>query len=73
MILQSSSAALHPRTNDLGLTNAPGSDNGFEGMIGNSLVMREVYELTRRVAATNATVLLNGHRKGIGRPSPASP
>jgi DNA-binding NtrC family response regulator len=39
---------------------------GFEGMIGQSAAMREVYELTSRVAATNATVLLTGET-GTGK------
>jgi DNA-binding NtrC family response regulator len=66
MILQSSSVTLPPSTNEFGLINEPDSGNGFEGMIGNSLVMREVYELTRRVAPTNATVLLTGET-GTGK------
>ena len=39
---------------------------GFEGMIGSSAVMEEVYNLTRRVAATSATVLLTGET-GTGK------
>ena len=39
---------------------------GFEGMIGTSAVMEEVYELTRRVAKTSATVLLTGET-GTGK------
>jgi DNA-binding NtrC family response regulator len=39
---------------------------GFEGMIGTSAVMEEVYNLTRRVAATSATVLLTGET-GTGK------
>src|ERR1700690_945793 len=66
MILQSSSVTLPPSTNEFGLINEPDSGNGFEGMIGNSLVMREVYELTRRVAKTSATVLLTGET-GTGK------
>ena len=66
MILRSSSATLPPHANDLGLTNAPDSGNGFEGMIRTSSVMREVYGLIHRVAATNATVLLTGET-GTGK------
>ena len=39
---------------------------GFEGMIGSSTVMEEVYNLTRRVAGTTATVLLTGET-GTGK------
>ncbi len=39
---------------------------GFEGMIGASPVMEEVYNLTRRVASTSATVLLTGET-GTGK------
>jgi DNA-binding NtrC family response regulator len=66
MMLQSSSAPLLARTHDLGPASGPEDGNGFEGMIGDSAVMREVYELTRRVAATNATVLLTGET-GTGK------
>jgi DNA-binding NtrC family response regulator len=66
MMLQSSSAAFAPRTPDLDLATASEAAGGFEGMIGHSAVMREVYELTRRVAATNATVLLTGET-GTGK------
>jgi len=66
MMLQSSSAAFAPRTPNLDLTTASEAGSGFEGMIGHSAVMREVYELTRRVAATNATVLLTGET-GTGK------
>lgn len=38
----------------------------IEGMIGRSPVMREVYDLTRQVAATSATVLLTGET-GTGK------
>src|SRR5271163_1268169 len=41
-------------------------NQGFEGMIGRSAVMQEVYELTERVAATAATVLLTGET-GTGK------
>jgi hypothetical protein len=59
-MLQSSAAAPPSRGHDLGPANDTEGGPGFEGMIGHSAVMREVYELTRRVAATNATVLLTG-------------
>jgi DNA-binding NtrC family response regulator len=64
-MLQSSSAGFHMRS-DTTLTGPPEVPIGFEGMIGKSAVMREVYELTRRVAATNATVLLTGET-GTGK------
>lgn len=38
----------------------------LDGMIGNSSAMREVYRLTRRVAASSATVLLTGET-GTGK------
>lgn len=38
----------------------------LEGMIGNSAAMREVYQLTRQVAASSATVLLTGET-GTGK------
>ncbi len=41
-------------------------NSGFEGMIGDSAVMRDVYELTKRVAGTAATVLLTGET-GTGK------
>src|SRR5271163_4455743 len=41
-------------------------NQGFEGMIGRSAVMQEVYELTARVAATSVTVLLTGET-GTGK------
>src|ERR1700730_6448418 len=66
MMLQSSSAAYAPRTLDSNLPTHSVGASGFEGMIGHSAVMREVYELTRRVAATNATVLLTGET-GTGK------
>jgi transcriptional regulator with GAF, ATPase, and Fis domain len=66
MILQSPSVTLPLSADEFGPINEPDSGNGFEGMIGNSLVMREVYELTRRVAPTNATVLLTGET-GTGK------
>jgi DNA-binding NtrC family response regulator len=66
MMLQSSSAAYAPRTLDTNLATPSEGASGFEGMIGHSAVMREVYELTRRVAATNATVLLTGET-GTGK------
>jgi DNA-binding NtrC family response regulator len=65
-MLQSSSAVLPARNNDLGQSGGTEGGPGFEGMIGHSAVMREVYELTRRVAATNATVLLTGET-GTGK------
>jgi DNA-binding NtrC family response regulator len=65
-MLQSSSAVLPARSNDLNQTGGTEGGPGFEGMIGHSAVMREVYELTRRVAATNATVLLTGET-GTGK------
>ena len=65
-MLQSSSAVLPARSNDLVPTGGTEGGPGFEGMIGHSAVMREVYELTRRVAATNATVLLTGET-GTGK------
>jgi DNA-binding NtrC family response regulator len=65
-MLQSSSASGPNRTGDLTTTTGSGETQSFEGMIGNSAVMREVYELTRRVAATNATVLLTGET-GTGK------
>ena len=43
-----------------------GTEPLIEGMIGNSPVMREVYDLTRQVAATSATVLLTG-QTGTGK------
>ena len=39
---------------------------GFEGLIGASAVMKEVYNLTRRVAGSSATVLLSGET-GTGK------
>jgi DNA-binding NtrC family response regulator len=39
---------------------------GFEGMIGASQAMADVYDLTRRVAATSTTVLLTGET-GTGK------
>src|SRR3984885_15036517 len=39
---------------------------GFEGMVGSSAVMEEVYNPTRRVASTSATVLLTGET-GTGK------
>jgi len=65
-MLQSSSAPGLGRPGDSSLTAEFPDANGFEGMIGDSAVMREVYELTRRVAATNATVLLTGET-GTGK------
>jgi DNA-binding NtrC family response regulator len=65
-MLQSSAAAPPSRGHDLGPANDTEGGPGFEGMIGHSAVMREVYELTRRVAATNATVLLTGET-GTGK------
>ncbi len=65
-MLQSSSAPGLGRPGDSSLTAESADANGFEGMIGDSAVMREVYELTRRVAATNATVLLTGET-GTGK------
>jgi DNA-binding NtrC family response regulator len=66
MMLQSSAAVPPSRGHDLGPANDTEGGLGFEGMIGSSAVMREVYELTRRVAATNATVLLTGET-GTGK------
>ncbi len=63
-MLQSSTAVL--RASDVAPMNGSEPSSGFEGMIGHSAVMREVYELTRRVAATNATVLLTGET-GTGK------
>ncbi len=40
--------------------------HGFEGMIGRSSIMQEVYELTQLVAETSATVLLPGET-GTGK------
>jgi DNA-binding NtrC family response regulator len=65
-MLQSSSAPGPNRTGDSTATTGSDETQSFEGMIGNSAVMREVYELTRRVAATNATVLLTGET-GTGK------
>jgi DNA-binding NtrC family response regulator len=65
-MLQSSAAAPPSRGHDLGPANDTEGSPGFEGMIGHSAVMREVYDLTRRVAATNATVLLTGET-GTGK------
>jgi DNA-binding NtrC family response regulator len=48
------------------MMSATESDAGFEGMIGRSRVMQEVYALTERVAATAATVLLTGET-GTGK------
>jgi len=42
------------------------ADSGFEGMLGHSAVMRDVYALVRRVAATQATVLVTGET-GTGK------
>jgi DNA-binding NtrC family response regulator len=65
-MLQSSSAPGLNRPGDSTATSGSDESRGFEGMIGDSAVMREVYELTRRVAATNATVLLTGET-GTGK------
>jgi DNA-binding NtrC family response regulator len=65
-MLQSSSAPGPNRAGDSTATSSSDESQSFEGMIGNSAVMREVYELTRRVAATNATVLLTGET-GTGK------
>jgi DNA-binding NtrC family response regulator len=65
-MLQSSSAPGLNRPGDSTATSGSGEPQGFEGMIGDSAIMREVYELTRRVAATNATVLLTGET-GTGK------
>src|SRR3984957_13904201 len=65
MMLQSSSASTARMTEVPGMANADATV-GFEGMIGQSAAMREVYELTSRVAATNATVLLTGET-GTGK------
>jgi DNA-binding NtrC family response regulator len=46
--------------------NDTATNVGFEGMIGTSAVMEEVYNLTRRVASTSATVLLTGET-GTGK------
>jgi DNA-binding NtrC family response regulator len=46
--------------------SSPEPNTGFEGMIGTSAVMREVYELTARVAASSVTVLLTGET-GTGK------
>jgi DNA-binding NtrC family response regulator len=46
--------------------NAVEADSGFEGMLGRSSVMRDVYALVRRVAATHATVLVTGET-GTGK------
>src|SRR5579862_2377660 len=56
---------LESRDNEIPMSGLPQGD-GFEGMIGASAVMQDVYELTRRVAATNATVLLTGET-GTGK------
>jgi DNA-binding NtrC family response regulator len=66
MMLQSSLAARHARTQNVDTMSGSEDGNGFEGMIGQSAVMRDVYELTSRVAATNATVLLTGET-GTGK------
>jgi len=42
------------------------AEPGFPGMVGDSPAMREIYELTRRVAATSATALLTGET-GTGK------
>ncbi len=42
------------------------ADSGFEGMLGHSAIMRDVYALVRRVAATQATVLVTGET-GTGK------
>jgi DNA-binding NtrC family response regulator len=60
-MLQSSTAGYSARPQ-----NDPEGGPGFEGMIGQSAIMRDVYELIRRVAATNATVLLTGET-GTGK------
>jgi DNA-binding NtrC family response regulator len=46
--------------------SSPEPNHGFEGMIGTSAVMREVYDLTSRVAGTSVTVLLTGET-GTGK------
>jgi len=50
------------------MSSLPIEENGpvTEGIIGESPVMRDVYRLTRRVAATSATVLLTGET-GTGK------
>jgi DNA-binding NtrC family response regulator len=65
-MLQPSSAVLTARTHELNPMNGSEDGSGFEGMVGHSAVMREVYELIRRVAATHATVLLTGET-GTGK------
>ncbi len=44
----------------------PPEDAGFEGMIGNSGPMREIYSLIERVAGTDSTVLVTGE-SGTGK------
>jgi transcriptional regulator with GAF, ATPase, and Fis domain len=44
----------------------PWPDDGFEGLIGRSLAMRNMFGLMARVAATDATVLLEGET-GTGK------
>jgi len=44
----------------------PGSEPGFEGMIGQCPAMQEVFAMVQRVAATDSTVLLTGE-SGTGK------
>jgi DNA-binding NtrC family response regulator len=43
-----------------------GKDDGFEGLVGNHQRMKAVFEVIRKVAATNATVLVTGE-SGTGK------
>jgi transcriptional regulator with GAF, ATPase, and Fis domain len=65
-MLATSSASLPEPGRDPTPGEGAEADRGFEGMLGQSAIMREVYELIRRVAATQATVLLTGET-GTGK------
>jgi DNA-binding NtrC family response regulator len=65
-MLQIVPASLAGRPEGPNLRGSFEAEGGFEGMLGQSAVMREVYELVRRVAASNATVLLTGET-GTGK------
>jgi DNA-binding NtrC family response regulator len=65
-MLQPVPVFLEPGPQELVPRGSSPAERGFEGMLGRSAVMKEVYELVRRVAASNATVLLTGET-GTGK------
>jgi DNA-binding NtrC family response regulator len=66
LTLQSSTALLPIPAHTSSRSSTLEADSGFEGMLGQSAVMRDVYALVRRVAATQATVLVTGET-GTGK------